>query len=243
MLTSAILALTLTLSLAGNDGPEPAPLKVGAAVVFVPGTYRKAEVRYQGADPQVRFTVEDPAAFREMEDSALLPVKLTRKKRRLRLPSGYLTTAVPVYSAGRVVDLKAGGSEFRNITPMARVEVMGGPLAGKKVWVRQSALAPQETALDSPLKRAFADWAKANREAEEASTRLPAGNRLRKVLGHVKEVEDEIRRLPDFTAADVDAFLNQAIQGRWPTYSPDDFTFAAYTLRPTTQASDPKESP
>lgn len=240
MLVSVILALAVPLAPpAGEGGGEagtPPPPKVGAAVVFVPGTYRKAEVRYTGADPLVRFTVEDPAEFRQMEDSALRPVTLTKKKPRLRLPSGYLTTAVPVFTAGKVIDLKPGNSEYRNITPIARVEVLGGPLGGKKVWVRQSALEPQETGIDSPPERGFADWAQANREAEEASGKLPPGNRLRKTLGRVKDVEAEIRALPGFADADVDTFLHRAVRGRWPTYTTADFTYAAYTLRPSSQA-------
>ncbi len=223
--------------------PDPTPsIKVGLSVVFTPGTYRKAEVHYQGDDPRVRFTVEDPAEFRQMEDSALRPVKLTKKRPKHRLPSGYPTTAVPIYSAGRVLELKESNSEFRNITPMARVEVLGGPLGGKKVWVRQSALAPQQTEIDSALKRAFADWAKANREAEDASRKLPAGNKLRKVLGRVKEVEAEIRATPGYDAPEIDVFLNQAIRDLWPTYSPDDFSFASYALRPSSQAAEPSES-
>ncbi len=237
MLASLMVVLTLSFAPPGGEGEAAsAPLKAGAAVVFVPGTYRKAEIHYAGADPLVRFTVEDPAEFRQMEDTALRPVALTKKKPRLRLPSGYLTTAVPVYTAGRVLDLKAAGSEYRNITPIARVELQGGPLGGKTVWVRQSALEPQETGLDSPLRRGFADWARANREAEEASGKLPPGNRLRKTLGRVKEVEAAIRARPEFTDADVDAFLHRAVRDRWPTYSTADFTYAAYTLRPSSQA-------
>ena len=242
MLYAALLALSLSLSVPSQaraqSEPETTGLKAGDVVVFTPGTYRKAEIRYSGADPQVRLTVEDPDEFRQLEDTAIRPVFLTKKQRRFRLPSGYLLTPVPVYTAATVLELQPANSGHRNLTPIARVRVAGGPLDGKAVWVRQSALARQQppTEADGPLKRSFADWARANREAAESARKLPPGNRLRKARGRVKEVADEVRARHRFSADEFDAFLTRAVEERWPTDSAADFTLAALALRPSSQS-------
>src|SRR4051812_18882341 len=104
MLSAALLALSM--SLPSQAEPEALALKAGDVVVFTPGTYRKDEIRYKGADPQVRLTVEDPAEFRQMEDTTIRPVFLSKTKRKFRLPSGYQMTPVPVHTAGTVMELK-----------------------------------------------------------------------------------------------------------------------------------------